>query len=255
MSPLRRTYLLASFNWFLLSFLAGNVNAGGFLSCQRFVSHITGFSTLFGIEYANGDFDKAAGILSVPAFFILGAMLSAYLIDRPFHRGKTPHYATVIGLVSLCIFAACLGGHLGFFGIFGESLRLKSDYFLLALLCAASGLQNAAITTSSGAAVRTTHLTGITTDLAIGLVRAQAKSKESNSFKREMRSNWIRIGTIFSFTLGSVVGALCFRKWQYLGFILPASIAFYEMLIALKFKSMFSTKHLWVSGYVGEKEI
>ena len=57
--------------------------------------------------------------------------------------------------------SACLG-YFHFFGEFGEEVRLKRDYFFLALLCAASGLQNAAITTASGATVRTTHLTGLT---------------------------------------------------------------------------------------------
>ena len=40
-----KTYL----DWFLLAFLGGHVNAGGYLACHRFVSHVTGFATLAGV--------------------------------------------------------------------------------------------------------------------------------------------------------------------------------------------------------------
>ena len=68
--------------WYVLSFLAGNVNAGGFLAVERFVTHVTGFATLFGIEIANGRLDQALGILSVPLFFLIGSTVSAYLIHH-----------------------------------------------------------------------------------------------------------------------------------------------------------------------------
>ncbi len=41
------------FHWFLLSFNAGCINAGGFLATGRFVSHVTGFATFFGVDLAN----------------------------------------------------------------------------------------------------------------------------------------------------------------------------------------------------------
>src|SRR4051812_45829612 len=77
-------------NWYLLSFLAGSVNMGGYMACHRFVSHVTGFATLFGAEASRGLWDRAIGILSVPLFFLAGVMVSGYLVDRPFHTGKRP---------------------------------------------------------------------------------------------------------------------------------------------------------------------
>src|SRR5947209_3096681 len=96
------------FHWSMLAFSGGAINAGGFLACGRFVSHVTGFGTLFGVEAANGRWDIAIGILSVPFFFLMGAMISAYLIDRPFHRGRKPHYAAVMSLAAFCLVAAAL---------------------------------------------------------------------------------------------------------------------------------------------------
>lgn len=218
------------FDWFLLSFLAGSVNAGGYLAAHRFVSHVTGFSTLFGVGAAQGHWDEAAGILSVPIYFLLGVMISAYLVDRRVHRGERPHYAMVMSLVCGCLMIAAFGGYFHYFGEFGSEPKLKKDYILLALLCAASGLQNAAISTASGATVRTTHLTGLTTDLGTGLVRAFSNPK---IYHTEMRACRLRMGTWMSFAFGSVIGAWAYLRFKYLGFFLPATLAAYSAFEAL----------------------
>jgi uncharacterized membrane protein YoaK (UPF0700 family) len=215
--------------WYILAFTAGSVNAGAFLAAGRFVTHVTGFGTLFGVEVANFRWEGAMGILFVPAFFLMGTMISAYMVDHRFHRGRRPHYDWVMLLEVLCLVAAALGGQLQIFGAFGEPLKLKSDFALLAMLCLASGLQNAAITSATGSSVRTTHLTGITTDLGIGIVRALALKGRGKAHDREVRANWLRAGTIVSFYAGSVAGAILFLRVQYYGFYLPASLSLYGL--------------------------
>jgi hypothetical protein len=113
------------------------------------------------------------------------------------------------------------------FGIFGAAVRMDQDFFLLALLCAASGLQNAAVTTSTGAAARTTHLTGITTDLGIGLVRTVFRLHDPSQRAIEIAKNRTRIGTILAFGAGGAAGAALFLQINYAGFLLPAGIAAY----------------------------
>ena len=228
--PVRlKTYV----DWFLLAFLAGCVNAGGFMACERFVTHVTGFATLAGVDFARGQFAAAIGILTVPAYFLGGVMVSAYFIDRRIQEGKKPHYALVMSLVSACLFLAALGGVFGLFSEFGTEVQLRRDYFFLALLCAASGLQNAALTTSSGATIRTTHLTGITTDLGIGLMRASALPARDERKSAEKKANWLRLGTISAYMVGSCAGAVVFLAYRYLGFALPGAIALYATLVAL----------------------
>ncbi len=229
------------FHWFLLAFLSGNVNAGGYLSSHRFVTHLTGFSTLFGVDVADGRLDQAIGILSVPLFFLGGTVVSAYLIDRPQRRGRRAHYSSVMVIVSCCLILVGSLGDLGTFGPFGEVLRLRMDYFLLALLCLASGLQNAAITISSRGTVRSTHLTGPTTDLGIGLVRAWTMRFNSAERRAEVKIVRLRLGMIGSFILGSLVGAILFIKVSYTGFYLPAVIASYMALIAWKQRPVLET--------------
>ncbi len=218
---------LVIFQWLLLSFNGGFINAGGFLATGKFVSHVTGFATLFGVELVNDAFRDAWGLLSVPLFFLLGAFLAGLFIDRPLQQGKNPHFDYVMGLCAFCLFAATGGGEFLHFGVFGELLKFKQSYVLMVLLCLACGLQNGAITSSSANTVRTTHLTGLTTDFGLGLARMLTFVKDKKKLRKNSEVNRLRAASILSFILGSVAGAIVFSKIGYRGFVFPGMIASY----------------------------
>ncbi len=222
-------------HWFLLSFNGGCINAGGFLATGRFVSHVTGFATLFGVDVVSQQIEAAIGILSVPIFFLLGAFIAGILIERPVHDGKHPHFDWVMSLSAICLLLAATGDWF-LFGSFGEIFKLKQSYGLLVLLCLASGLQNAAITASSARSVRATHMTGLTTDLGLGLARSLTFQKNKKHFERESWANKLRVGSIGSFVLGSAIGAWFFIEFGYLGFLLPALISAYAAVQGKKIK-------------------
>lgn len=214
--------------WYLLSFLAGDINAGGFLSCGKFVSHITGFATLSGISLQRGRVFESLGFLSIPAFFLGGVMLSGYLTEyRASTRESGEKFAPVMGLVAALMAVVTVLGYFGWFGEFGASRSLSHQYVLLALVCAACGLQNAAITSATGATIRTTHLTGLVTDLGLGLVRSEVHPVSEEQRTADRATNKLRMFTVGSFTLGSAGGALAFAHFQYLGFLLPMALALY----------------------------
>ncbi|MCM2352010.1 MAG: DUF1275 domain-containing protein [Pseudobdellovibrio sp.] len=225
----RKTYI----DWFILSFLAGSINTGGFLASHRFVSHVTGYATLAGISLEQMDWYGFIMTLIIPIAFMVGVMFSAYLTEKQFaHYRHGQKYAPVMQIVAFLLLVVALGGLFGFFGEFGTNTDLKNDYLLSAILCMACGLQNGAITMSSGATVRTTHLTGLTTDLGLGLVRAEITAKNSEQKQKERRSNKLRMGTVASFTAGAIVGAFAFINFKFAGFLLPASIALYFSYVA-----------------------
>lgn len=211
--------------WFVLAFQAGTINVGGFLSAQRFVTHVTGFATHFAVDLASSKYIDAASMLMVPFFFLLGCMTSALLIDRRKFLRQTPHYtASFIG-TSLAFFTITLFGWLGLLGPFGTPSSSLVSFFLLSLLAFLSGLQNSMITLSSGLLVRTTHLTGITTDLGVGLIRMFYPYKTSDPRIVELKMNLLRIGTIMAFIFGSILGGIIFYRWQFFGFLLPTIIS------------------------------
>ena len=209
--------------WMALAFQGGVLNVGGFLACHRFVSHVTGFATFFGSDLSAGSYSAAIGMLLVPFWFLCGAMVSGYLVDLRLRTNKKPKYYIAFAVMFLLLLCVVVGGFNNLFGMFGEPLALRRDYAMLALLCLICGIQNATVTSVSRAVVRTTHLTGITTDLGIGIVRVLNR-KALGNVSDDIKANWMRGGIIFSFIAGSVVGAFLFRQAGYRGFILPLAI-------------------------------
>ena len=218
------------FYWLLLSFNAGFINAGGFLATGRFVTHVTGFATLFGVDMVKRQWLDAIGILSVPLFFLIGAFIAGLLIDRRVYRGQRPHYDYVMGLCCLALVVAGISGRFTDFVAFGVPESVGEAYVVLAALCMASGLQNAALTSSSGSSVRTTHLTGITTDLGLGLARLLSLKGGDKRLNFERQANRLRVGTIAAFIVGSTMGAIVFTQARYHGFLIPALIAALAMI-------------------------
>lgn len=220
--------------WFLMAFQAGVINAGGFLACKRFVTHTTGMATHFAYELANLHFPEAVSMLTVPLFFLVGAMITSYFVDLPHHRQQEPNFRMPALLIVVCLlFAMCLG-EIGAFGIYGENSGPR-DYAFMALLCLASGLQNAMITNANGVVVRTTHLTGITTDLAASFVRLLfPHDRKAATTDRDRLASFARLGIILSFILGSAASAFLFLKAEYLGFMLPVFTSIYLLIYFIR---------------------
>ncbi len=211
--------------WMILAFQAGLLNVGGLLACHSFVSHVTGYATLFAVEADLGSFRQAVGLLLVPIFFLAGAMLSGFLVDLQLKLHRQPRYYIVFGALFLLLLLVVTGGFNGVFGKFGEPLLMPRDYALLALLCLICGAQNGLITLVSKNVVRTTHLTGVTTDLGIGIVRSLNKGRLFGKVDDEGRANLMRFGIIVSFTLGSMSGVRLFSVYEFRGFLFPMAIS------------------------------
>ncbi len=222
--------------WNSLAFQAGFVNVGGLLACHRFVSHTTGLFTHFGVEMAKGEFSLALGIVSVPLFFLTGCCISAFFTERRRIRNQSPNYAILFFLMFSCFGLVSALGVNKWFGAFGADLTMSDDYVLLGLLSLASGLQNAMITSISNSVIRTTHLTGLTTDLGIGLVRIASKPEGHPLRIQEAKATGMRIGIIVSFTFGSWMGASLYLKYQYYGFLIPLLITGTYLFLSMKIK-------------------
>jgi len=208
--------------WMSMSFQAGLLNIGGLMACHNFVSHITGYGTLFGLQVSRSEFGHALALLLVPLFFLCGSMISGQLVDIRLKLHRKPKYYITFGLIFSLMLLVFIGGQLGYFGIFGETLTRPRDYLLLAILCLLCGIQNGTITSVSRSVIRTTHLTGITTDLGIGIVRFLNRDKLQGEISDEVHANLMRLGIIFFFGFGSVVGGLVFSRFGYGGFLVPA---------------------------------
>lgn len=191
---------------FLLAFLAGSVNAVGLLGfSHQSVSHLTGTSSLLGLALADLALAQAGHLLLTLLSFLAGAMLSGLLItSTALKLGRHYGFSLLIEavLLTLAMLALQQGSDLGI--------------YLASMAC---GLQNAMVTTYSGSVIRTTHLSGIFTDLGI------------------MLGNWLRgialdsrrlllfLLLIGGFICGGVVGTVLFRSLHFVALMVPATLA------------------------------
>ena len=144
-----------------LSWVGGYTNVIAFMACGSFVSHVTGTTTLIGHHLVGGDLRGAlfAGYLWL--MFLCGAIASALMTETARRRGMASKYIPpmMAEALLLTLFTIALHAH--------RHHSLGGLYITAGLASLAMGLQNATITKISGAVVRTTHLTGVTTDLGL----------------------------------------------------------------------------------------
>lgn len=202
----------------MLAFAAGAVNAGAFLANERFVSHVTGIVSRIGLDV--GQWPLLLDYMIVLVCFIAGAAASVVAIDGRRHRGKHALWAAPLAIVSSILVGVSILGYLGVFGTYGGTVEQPVDFLLLSILAFAMGMQNAAVATTTGLAVRTTHMTGPATDLGVHLGTAYFAGGEAR--KNALRGALLRGGKIFSFAAGAAVMVPLARSGGYLAFILPA---------------------------------
>lgn len=213
--------------WYLMVFQAGMVNVGGFLAGHQYVSHITRLAGNFAVSVSQYNFAQASIYFFVPISFLVGSMLSAFFTEVRRLKGKFPIYDISMRLISAIYFITAIGGTIGLWGAFGHPEPYYKSYIILVILSFTCGAQNSLFTSVSNAVVRTTHLTGITTDLGIDL----AKMIHGLHFQNERRNIALRIGIIASFLLGAVTGAFLFPIIEFKAFYIPTAIS---ILVAQK---------------------
>src|SRR5690606_39239448 len=207
--------------WYLLCFQGGFVNVGGFLEVGHFVSHVTGFSGHLVVEAREGRFISALFFALIPIAFLMGAFISGYLTEVRRKKQQTPVYIHIMSSMAIIYFSLALIGANNLLPKFGSEVLSFKSAVILAILCAASGAQNALFTSASGAIVRTTHLTGLFTDFGIGLAKLFGQVDQEH----EKRSTRLRFGLIFFFIFGSFISAWSFTHFYFLGWLIPAAIS------------------------------
>lgn len=211
----------------VLAFVAGAANAGGFLAVGQYTSHMTGMLSSLADNLVLGQFVLAgAGLASVLAF-LFGAMSTAWLVNWGMRRQLRSAYG-----LPLLIEAALLL----VFGLFGAAMSLWHTVFLpvtVVLLCFIMGLQNAVITKISQARIRTTHVTGLVTDLGIELGKLLYVNRHPDMQPVRADRERLRVHAqlVLSFLSGGVAGALGFK---HLGYVSTVPLALMLLLLVLR---------------------
>jgi uncharacterized membrane protein YoaK (UPF0700 family) len=224
----------------LLAFIAGIVNTVGFLQFGAFVSHMSGHASRSAVEYAEGNSSAALVFMLEVLFFIGGAFTTAFLMHGHTALEKRVKFTTPMVLETLCLVAfILLTEYHGLFWFHIDQISLTT-----LILAYAMGLQNAVLRHTSGTIIRTTHITGVVTDLGIELGAASHNAKkawrEEKALTAAIDAFWERLGIgrftfhallIMAFVSGSVVGTLGYIYFLVKILLLPAILL---MGLALK---------------------
>lgn len=186
----------------LLSFVAGIVNVCGFLAIHRLTTNVTGHFAFFVDEVFKLKFWQAFIYFLYVFFFFLGSFVSGMLIEIVSRKNERLVYFVPVIIE---------GGILLFVGIFYPYFIIGKPEIIAFSLLFSMGLQNSLVTTLSNATVRTTHLTGLFTDLGIEL--SQLFFFKNKHHKVKLYSSIIlRLTIICFFFLGGIAGGILYAR-------------------------------------------
>lgn len=186
----------------VLAFVAGMVNVTGLLGIERqAITHLTGTTTMLAAAVANLDAGKTLHFATAILSFVVGCVISGFLIqDSTLRLGR--RYGAALFLESLLLCAAV------------PFLRRDNMLGIYFASCAC-GLQNAMVTTYSGSVVRTTHLSGMFTDLGIFIGHA------ARGLPVDLRRLRLCLLIISAFLAGGIVGTVAFNRMSYAALFIP----------------------------------
>lgn len=199
---------LPSWIWFaawLLAFVAGTINVLGLLGfAHQALTHMTGLTSQLGAAIADGDMHGINRVVAVMAAFVSGAFCSGLLIeDEEFH--KNSRYGVALFVEAMLLFVATFCLYQGF----------TIGFYIASFAC---GLQNAMVTSLSASIIRTTHVSGMFTDLGIALAHIL------RGLEIDRRRVRICLSTICGFCLGGIASAMLYSHFELMTLLLPATL-------------------------------
>lgn len=218
----RQNRILAGY----LALVAGFVNAAGFILVGTFTSHVTGNVGRLVDDGVLGQWTTASAAAVMVAAFFVGAFFASLLIESNVLRRRPYTYGLLLWVEAVCLLVPV---HSWIF------LSRTEDVQVFAL-CVAMGMQNSFVTRLSGAVVRTTHLTGVLTDLGIEMARWFRHLKSHVMCRWRLRGSGaaapierphgpkvaLLVTVFFAFVLGSAQGALLAAHFGSAALYVPA---------------------------------
>jgi uncharacterized membrane protein YoaK (UPF0700 family) len=185
--------LLAS----ILAFVAGGANSAGYFAYGFFSANMTGNVSLISDNISTARWAIALAFMTIVVMFIVGAFAASLLIQFGKSRQLRNIYALTL-LVEAVILLAI--------GLWSGNI-IRTPIVVVGLLSFAMGIQNAASTRISASRVRTTHVSGIATDIGVGLAMLFGKAAAADKSQTAERLQ-LHCATIVAFMVGGIAGVV-----------------------------------------------
>ncbi|WP_246012819.1 YoaK family protein [Albibacterium bauzanense] len=191
----------------LLSFVAGMVNICGVFSVKTLTTNVTGHFAFFAEEMVLENYTLAFVFILYVLCFLFGSFLSGLLTEitsrskSNFSPALPPMIVEILVLILVWVYSY-------FYGTTGNNVHIIVSALLFAM-----GVQNSLVTQVSKSIVRTTHLTGLFTDLGIELAQL-IFYRAPSEVKRLKQSIYLRVAIILFFFIGCIVGGFLFKYYE-----------------------------------------
>jgi uncharacterized membrane protein YoaK (UPF0700 family) len=196
----------------MLAVNAGIINVLGLITVlHQSISHMTGNASLFAEALVQQQYSHVLYLLLIMISYVLGSSYSGYILGNShFQLGR--RYGVPLSLVSIFILLCWL---------------FIPDHPQYALLwaSAAMGMQNAMVSHYKGTIIRTTHLSGVLTDLGLAL------GYFFRGLGIEKRRVTLHLLILFGFILGGIIASLVHPYLQLNAFLIPAGLSLVLSLI------------------------
>ena len=214
----------------MLAWIAGAANASGFLVVHQYTSHMTGMVSSLADALALGQLSPASTLISI-ACFVLGSACCALCVQWARRRVRHEYalaFADPGGAGCCCLVCWPVGGarriadlaHDGLVAVPDDGLAKRHDQ-------------------ASHAEIRTTHVTGLLTDIGIGLGRWLGPAQDRLTRRRARRKLAVQAAIVGLF-LSVGCGAWTF---QWVGVV--ASVPLALLLIAMALAPLWDDWRAW----------
>jgi len=203
-----------------LAFVAGATDAGGFLAVRQYTSHMSGVVSAMADNLSLGSLSLVLRGMTAVLAFLLGAFVTTLCIRWAREHSLESEYALPLLAEAALLIV---------FGFTGRRFIGGRVMGTIMLLCFTMGLQNAIVTKISNAVIRTTHLTGMVTDVGIALGRI-ASLRTGEVVETEMAKVRLLASLLVMFFVGGTIGALGFK---HVGFLFTLPLATILVVLAV----------------------
>ncbi|MFV5490774.1 YoaK family protein [Acinetobacter sp. ASP199] len=210
--PLQRLPIWIQLGAFFLAVNAGMINVLGLITVlHQSVSHMTGNISMLAMALVNWEPQHIVYLFLVTLCYVIGSMYSGLILGNShFQLGRL--YGYPLSLVALFILLSWV--LLPYFPRYG-----------LLWACTAMGVQNAMVSHYKGTIIRTTHLSGVLTDLGLSL------GYKLRGLEVESRRTILHLLILIGFLIGGVVASCIYPYLKLNAFLIPAALSLSLSLI------------------------
>lgn len=235
----RHDYLLGGFT----AAAAGLVNVCSVIAFFAFASNVTGHFAVLSEELVKGHWHQIGAVGGWLVAFITGAFVANLLVTTIGLHSPRFGRGLVLGLE----IATLMG--VGYYGQFHYRETLSETEYLVGVLLFAMGLQNSLVATVSKGVVKTTHLTGLLTDLGMELsMIAQRRFARDLELKFKL---WLHVVILVAYVFGGIFGGFLFLQFGFITFhvggALLGAIVVLDLLPS-KISALAPERALWGQG-------